>query len=264
MLAPAQLPEHFAAWNRRHGAPCGYERRWRMLLRGCYSAQAWQRGCGPFAIQPGNNATRRFEYPWAFHAADLSRPRTIVELGGSLSGLQFVLARLGHRVLNVDPGLAAGGLGWAVDQASIARLNRWFGTDVRLLNTTLDQAGLADGSVDLLLSISVLEHLTPAELALALEHARRCLRPGGRFIITLDLFLNLEPFTARRRNEYGTNQNVRRMIGDGGLQLAQGRPDELFGYAQFDPQRILENLERYLIGSYPVLTQCIVLEKPAA
>ena len=31
-----------------------------------------------------------------------------------------------------------------------------------------------------------------------------------------------------------------------------------------DAQRILSNLEQYMVGSYPVLTQCIVLEKPRA
>lgn len=264
MLAPHQLPEEFAAWNLRYGAPSGYDRPRRALFRRFYSAEAWLRLRGPFAIQPGNNSTRRFEYPWTFHAADLSRPRTIVELGGSLAGPQFVLGRLGHRVINVDPGLEAAGLGWPVDQASISRLNRWFGTDVRLINTTLDRAGLADGSVDVMFSISVLEHLTPEELTAVMRHAGRCLRPGGRFIITLDLFLNLAPFTSRTKNEYGMNQDVRRMAAESGLTLVHGKPAELHGYAEFDPQAILSRLECYLIGSYPVLTQCIVLEKPAA
>jgi len=263
MLAPARLPENFAAWNRHHGAPLGYDRPRRALFRRFYSDDAWLRLSGPFAIQPGNNSTRRFEYPWTFHAADLSQPRTVVELGGSLAGPQFVLARLGHRVINVDPGLEADGLGWPVDQANIDRLNAWFGTDVRLINTTLDRAGLADESVDVMFSISVLEHLTQAELTLVMRHAGRCLRPGGRFIITLDLFLNLAPFTARLENEFGANQDVRRMVAESGLRLAQGDPAELNGFPEFDPQRILTHLERYLIGSYPVLTQCIVLEKPA-
>jgi SAM-dependent methyltransferase len=264
MLAPIQLPENFAAWNRQYGAPAGYERPRRTLFRSLYSDEAWLKLGGPFAIQPGNNSTRRFEYPWTFHAADLSQPRTIVELGGSLAGPQFVLAQQGHRVLNVDPGLEAGGLGWLVDQANINRLNGWFGTDVRLINTTLDRAGLADDSVDLIFSISVLEHLTARELTLVMQHAGRCLRPGGRFVITLDLFLNLAPFTERLNNEYGTNQDVRRMIAESGLDLLVGDRAELNGFAAFDPQLILSRLEQYLIGSYPVLTQCIVLEKPAA
>lgn len=262
MLAPVQLPKHFAAWNRAHGAPIGFERPRRTLFRRFYSDEAWLRLAGPFAIQPGNNSTRRFEYPWAFQAAGLSQPADVVELGGSLAGLQFVLARLGHRVTNVDPGLEAGGLGWPVDQASITRLNGWFGTDVRLANTTLDRAGLADASVDTIFSISVLEHLTDDELTSVMQHARRILRPGGRFVITLDLFLNLAPFTRREKNEYGTNKNVRRMAEESGLELLQGERAELNGFPEFNAASVQENLERYLIGSYPVLTQCIVLGKP--
>lgn len=263
MLAPGVLPEAFAAWNRMHGAPAGFERPRRALLRRFYSDEAWLRLCGPFAIQPGNNSTRRFEYPWAFHAANLSPACNIVELGGSLAGFQFALSQSGYRVVNVDPGLNAEGLGWPVEQASIARLNGWFGTDVRLVSTTLDKAEIPDGSVDVLYSISVLEHLTETELTSVMKHAQRCLRPGGQFIITLDLFLNLSPFTRRDRNQYGTNQDVRWMVEYSGLRLAQGDPAELNGFPAFAPENILIKLEDYLIGSYPVLTQCIVLEKPA-
>ena len=263
MLAPARLSDDFAAWNRTHGAPSGFVRTRRLLLRRFYSDEAWLRLCGPFAVQPGNNSTRCFEYPWAFSIARLSRASNIVELGGSLAGFQFVLSQAGHRVVNVDPGLDAKGLGWPVDEASIARLNGLFGTDVRLLNTTLDRAALPDGSVDVMFSISVLEHLTEMEVLSVMMHAQRCLRPGGQFIITLDLFLNLSPFTRRIRNQYGVNKDVRWMIEQSGLRLAQGDPAELNGFPTFDPEHILSKLEEYLIGSYPVLTQCIVLEKPA-
>jgi SAM-dependent methyltransferase len=262
MLAPVQLPEEFAVWNRTHGAPAGYERPRRSLFRRFYSDESWLRLSGPFAIQPGNNSTRRFEYPWAFHAADLSQPRTIVELGGSLAGLQFVLARAGHHVINVDPGLEASGLGWDVTPENIARLNDWFSTDVRLINTTLDQAGLADESVDVMFSISVLEHLTHQELTEVMRHARRVLRREGRFVITLDLFLNLAPFTARDRNEYGTNQSVCQMVEESGLEITTGKRAELFGFPEFDATTIQAQCERYMIGSYPVLTQCMVLRKP--
>lgn len=217
---------------------------------------------GPFAVQPGNNSTREFEYPWVFENADLGSNKTIVELGGSLAGMQFVLSRQGHRVINVDPGMEAAGLGWEVNPESIARLNQMFGTNVRLENTTLDAAGLPDESVDLILSVSVLEHLVDAELGEVMRQARRVLRSGGRFVITLDLFLNLHPFTRRESNEYGSNKNVRELTEASGMTLVVGDRSELYGFPEFDPERILSNLERYLVGSYPVLTQCIVLQKP--
>ena len=41
------------------------------------------------------------------------------------------------------------------------------------------------------LSMSVLEHLPEDDIKEVMEHAYRCLKPGGRFIITLDLFLKI-------------------------------------------------------------------------
>src|SRR5262245_23919355 len=100
MLAPATVPEEFLAWNQMHGAPFGYQRIKRRFLRRFYSEEALQRLRGPFAIQ-GNNTTREYEYPWAYHAARFVSKKKVVEIGGSLSGFQFVLSREGHEVVNV-------------------------------------------------------------------------------------------------------------------------------------------------------------------
>ena len=178
-----------------------------------------------------------------------------------LSGFQFVLSREGHEVVNVDPGMGAAGVGWPVDEGSIRKLNGWFDARVTLRNTTIGRAGLADDYYDLFVSISVLEHLPESDLREVMEHAHRCLRPGGRFLITLDLFLNLEPFTTRTSNEWGRNQNVRSVVEMSGMRLVGGERAQLCGYAEFSTEAILANLEKFYIGSYPVLTQCIILEK---
>ena len=261
MLAPNKLPEEFISWNRKYGAPSGYERPRRSLFRCFYSNESWLRLRGPFAIQPGNNSTRHFEYPWAFSRANLSSPQNIVEIGGSLAGFQFVLSRLGHKVTNIDPGLNAEGLGWPVNRQTISQLNKLFDTNVCLINTTFDKANLPTESVDIIFSISVLEHLTENEFLTVMKEAFRCLRVGGQFIITLDLFLNLSPFTEAVENSYGTNKSVKQMIEYSGLHLIHGIPKELNGFEEFRPSKILELLDCYMIGSYPVLTQCIVLQK---
>jgi len=261
MLAPSKLPEHYGVWNGRHGAPFGHTRPNRRLLRRFYSDQAWRKLRGPFSIQ-GNSATREFEYPWAFHVAELGTRRRIVEIGGSLSGFQFVLSQEGHEVVNVDPGLDAAGLGWPSDQASMRELNALFGTNVVLKSSTIGKADLPDASYDLFFSISVLEHLPEADVREVMEHAWRCLKPGGRFVLTVDLFLNLEPFTKRTSNEYGRNIDVRQMIESSKLRLLVGERSQLFGYPEFSTEPILANLETYLVGAYPVLTQCMVLQKP--
>ena len=164
-------------------------------------------------------------------------------------------------MVNVDPGMGAAGVGWPSDESSIRKLNAWFDASVTLKNTTIGKAALEANYYDLFVSISVLEHLPEADLREVMEHAHRCLKPGGRFLITLDLFLNLEPFTRRTRNEWGTNQDVRAMVGMSGMKLVEGDRAQLYGYPEFSAEAILANLEKFYIGSYPVLTQCIILEK---
>ena len=178
-------------------------------MRRFCSDETLQRLRGPFGIQP-NSTTRTYEYPWAYYTAELNTPKRILEIGGSLSGLQFVLSGEGHQVINVDPGMSAAGVGWPSDEAGIRRLNSWFHTSVVLKSTTIRKANLTDNYYDLVLSISVLEHLPAEDIREVMEHAYRCLKPGGRFIITLDLFLNLQPFTSRASNEWG--QKSRRSL----------------------------------------------------
>jgi SAM-dependent methyltransferase len=177
--------------------------------------------------------------------------------------LQFTLAQAGCKVVNVDPGMEAAGVGWPCDANSIARLNRIFGTDVELRNTTIEKAALADNEFDRAFSISVIEHLPPVDAANVMAHAFRCLKPGGLFVITVDLFLNLAPFTARARNNYGHNQNVRELISRQPWQLVAGRPDELFGHPEFAADKIQSRLDEFFVGDYPALAQCLVLQKPA-
>jgi predicted SAM-dependent methyltransferase len=260
MLAPSTVPEKFLAWNEAKGAPFGYNRPKYHYFRHFYSDEALQRLRGPFAIQ-GNSTTRTYEYPWAYYAAEFDTRKKIVEIGGSLSGLQFVLSREGHEVVNVDPGMRATGVGWPSDQSSIRKLNSWFSTSVTLKSTTIGKANLPDNYYDLFLSISVLEHLPEEDIREVMEHAYRCLRPGGHFIITLDLFLNLEPFSKRSSNEWGKNQDVRWLVEISRMKLITGDRSQLFGYPEFSSEAILANLEKYFMGNYPVLTQCMVLEK---
>src|SRR5438046_146307 len=101
MLAPQRIPSSFETWNRRWGAPRGLERgRWPILRRREVQWRA-PRLVGPFGFQL-NNDTRRFEYPWAFHSVPVEPGMRCLEVGGSLSGFQFVLAWSGAEVVNVD------------------------------------------------------------------------------------------------------------------------------------------------------------------
>jgi SAM-dependent methyltransferase len=262
VIGRRQLPPHFEAWNRRWGAPFG--KRARHLVRSPQLRLRFPRMVGAFGFQPDNSNTRRFEYPWAFHAVPVSPGTTVVEIGGSLAGLQFALASEGATVLNVDPGERAA-IGWPVDPATIARLNRAFGTDVELRNCFLEEAELPDASVDVVYSISTIEHIPVELLPSILAEVNRILVPGGRFVLTVDLFLDLEPFSDQTRNITGTNVDVRWLVERAGLELEQGDRRELLGYPEFDPKRIMGNLFSYEYGAfYPSLAQALVLVKPPA
>jgi hypothetical protein len=91
----------------------------------------------------------------------------------------------------------------------------------------------------------------------------RCLKPGGLFVVTTDLFLDTTPFSDQPRNVYGENISIQWLESLAPFRLKSGDRRELLGYPEFDSKRILANLREYLIGSYPALAQCLVLEKAA-
>lgn len=262
MLARRQIPAEYRVWNKQWGAPFGHptrtaQRYWGKLL----SEDLKTKLAGPFSIQP-NSDTREFEYPWAFHAVPLKPDMRVVEVGGGLSGFQFVLSRFCREVVNVDPGLRAKGRGWHCDTESISRLNHLFSASVQLRNCTIQDAQLEEGAYDIVYSLSVMEHLTEDEFWETTEHVWRCLRTGGKFVLTVDLFLNLSPFTQRKSNEFGVNFPAGALSEFRTFALLQGEPCEMYGSSSFDKELIQANLENYYVGRYyPALAQCFVLEK---
>ena len=258
MLAPRELPDQYRHWNLVHGAPHGYTRKRLEILKKFIPPKVWEQLRGPFSIQ-GNNPTRVFEYPWAYDSASLKPGMRILEIGGGLSGFQFVLSKIGCNVVNVDPGMDK--LGWPCNQESMNTLNRRFKTNVELRNTTVSESNLEEESYDRAFSISVIEHLSDAEILEVIKHTYRSLKTGGLFIMTIDLFLNLSPFTQLDSNEFGKNRNVRWIIEQSSFEISLGNRNELFGFPEFNHEQIQSELEKYMIGYYPVLTQCLVLRK---
>ena len=256
MLARAQFPPAYDHWNSQWHAPYGHRSRLTRLLG---DSALGVRARGPFAWQP-NNSTRAFEYPWAYERIRArGRGLHVAEVGGSLAGLQFVLAAEGDHVTNVDPGLKAKGKGWELSASAHARLCRVFRAPVELMDATIDTAPIPAHSLDVLISVSALEHFAPDDLAAFARTATRLLKPGGVVILTIDLFLDLVPFSRKTANEFGLNIDVRQLLRDAKLELVEGNPRELYGFPEFDAQRVLEELPTYLIGSgYPALSQCIV------
>lgn len=263
MLARRQLPDDYRAFNEKHGAPFGNQRfHVRQLKRRLGRLHPLTiRSAGPYAFQP-NNTLREVEYPWVFEQVSrLGHHLVVVDVGASLGGMQYTLARAGHEVHAVDPGMQASGRGWEVDPDFHQRLAAVFKAPVRLHPTTLDQTDLADGSVDVVMSISTIEHFGQGDLEAFAEHARRVLRPGGHVVLTIDLFLDLQPFTSRERNRYGVNTDVRHLLEMLGGELVFGDSRELCGFPEFDPARIQCELAEYKLGAgYPAMSQLVVAQ----
>lgn len=172
-----------------------------------------------------------------------------------------MLAKAGVDVVNVDPGERAA-VGWPVNQESIGRLNRAFGTHVELRNCFLEEAGLEPESFDLVYSISTIEHIPAEHLPSILAEVKRVLTPGGHCVLTVDLFLDLAPFSHRTSNVTGSNIDIRWLVEQSGLELEQGDRAELYGFPEFDPKRVMGNLFSYQYGAYyPSLAQALVLVK---
>jgi SAM-dependent methyltransferase len=256
MLAPFRLPDSYAQFNRRHHAPDGTVLRHRLRRLGRSRLRLLL--AGPYAWQ-SNNTTRAFEYPWAHEQIQkLGRNLVIADVGASLAGLQFTLAKEGHEVHAVDPGLNATGLGWGVDPTFHQRLAETYRAPVQLHPTIFQEAGFAENSLDVVLSVSTIEHFGPDDLQSFADTARRALKPGGHLVLTIDLFLDLIPFTDRERNRWGTNMSVAALIEALDATIVVGDPDVLYGFPEFDARRIQTDLSQYLIGAYPTLTQCVV------
>jgi ubiquinone/menaquinone biosynthesis C-methylase UbiE len=166
-----------------------------------------------------------------------------------------VLAQEGMSVTNVDPGEA----GFTVRRRWVDAANAVFDTAVRLYESRLQDVPLADQSFDAVVCISTLEHISLNEIMRILSHVRRVLRRDGRFILTVDLFPNLFPFTRREYNEFGTNVPVWRMLTTNGFDIVAGEPTECFSAPGFEPVEILSRLEEFAVGEdYPAMVDTLV------
>ncbi|MCR4263123.1 MAG: class I SAM-dependent methyltransferase [Candidatus Roizmanbacteria bacterium] len=272
MIAKKELPEKYKEWNLKWGAPYGYVY---PQLAKVISTKAildylvkfpplkklrlFRRISGYFGSQP-NNTTRIYEYPWAFDVGISHSRQKVLDIGGGFGGFQFVLSKAGLNVVNIDPSDADHS--WLYTKSYFDFLNDAYDTDVILIQNTLDKAKIKDSSIDTIFCISVIEHLSDKDRRILLKHARRVLKKGGRFVLSVDLFLDLIPFSEKSQNKWGQNVKITDIIDESNLTLDIGQKDELYGFKEFKYKTILGRLDKYLIGSgYPALSQLFVLRK---
>jgi SAM-dependent methyltransferase len=261
------LPEEYVRFNTRWGSPGGLpEAAGASLGERLVAPKAEY---GPFAYQLVSG-TREFEYAWTYHAAQTFPGARVLDVGGGVGGLQFVFALEGCEVVNVDP-MHEGADGWpsghpsarfAIDIDTHDRVNQAFGTNVTIIPKLLQDADLTEESFDRVVCVSVIEHLPEKDAQEVMALIGRLLKPGGRFATTVDLFLDLKPFGVLTENFYGTNVDVAKLVAASGLELVEGDPRELFGFEEFDRDRIVEQLDDIMVSKrYPVVSQALVLQK---
>ncbi|GII81014.1 S-adenosylmethionine-dependent methyltransferase [Sphaerisporangium rufum] len=273
MIGRRELPQEQQEWNQRWGVPYG---------RDCKDLSIAQRiddpdpsRFGPFAYQR-NNHTRLFEYPWAYFTAAVEPGMRVVDVGGGLGGLQFVLASEGCEVVNVDPEARqvqdwADKRGWTgfpsvgvpLTEQNHKRLNDAFKTDVRLVTDKIQDVDLPKGTFDRAFCLSVIEHVGQEEARDMLRAMHSLLRPGGLVLLTIDLFLDCKPFGVLDHNVWGTNVDVYEMVSGLGFEVAAGDPRELLGFPEWDYERVVSHIPDYLMGYFSALSQAIALRKPA-
>lgn len=151
------------------------------------------------------------------------RPSDVVlELGSARGDVTFLLSRHAREVVGVDAAPEA----IAMAEAARARLGignvRWLEADVA------DLCSVADGSVDAVAAIDLVEHVDDPTLASMLRECRRVLRHGGRLgIYTPDRAHYVErmkahDFVLRQFPQHVAVRRVeeyRRFLADAGLAI---------------------------------------------
>lgn len=134
----------------------------------------------PLGLRTFIRWSKVWEYPWLWFNA-ISRLRhdglRVVDLGSELSPMPWILALLGARVTIVE-----------ATEALIPhweKLREHLRVDIDWLITDSERIPLADGQVDLITSLSVLEH--QPDKAAAMAEISRVLRPGGALALSFDI-----------------------------------------------------------------------------
>jgi SAM-dependent methyltransferase len=141
-------------------------------------------GVNEFATQHGlrtfYNWSKIWEYPWLWYTCLHSvnwHETTLLDLGSEKSPMPWILATLGAKVILVE-----------VDPQWVPfwdRLRRELMVDVNWFVANSEQLPVADASVDVVTSFSVVEH--QLDKARAIEEVTRVLKRNGLLAISFDV-----------------------------------------------------------------------------
>ena len=136
-------------------------------------------------VDPLYDWSRRAEYPFVARTLAGLAPSRILDAGAGVTFLPLFLSRLGHCVdcLDSDGGYPAR-MGAVLGQLGETHRVRYFEGDLA------GSFELSGSPYDVVLSVSVIEHLDPQVRERAVQGLCRLLRPGGLLILTLDVSLS--------------------------------------------------------------------------
>jgi SAM-dependent methyltransferase len=136
-----------------------------------------------------HNWSRIWEYPFVYHNIEKwrrSRPATsmpvVVDLGSGVTFFPYVIAQLGTKVVCTDVDPVCG-----VDFDRASRVISAMPGSVEFKLSDGGKLPFESQEADLVYCISVIEHVTHFEAMI--REVRRILKPGGVFILTIDLDL---------------------------------------------------------------------------
>jgi len=129
---------------------------------------------------------RCVEYPWIIDSLGEHQCQLIIDAGAGISSLPLLLAKRGHKVITVDPHETNR------TNTPINTWNEWGFLDYHTLNSQITSFNIPyedlddELTVDVVVSVSVIEHLTCKTRQNFLKKANRQLKKGGTLLLTVD------------------------------------------------------------------------------
>lgn len=181
------------------------------------------------------NVNRYWEYPWAYFHSRLRPGMRVLDAG---AGYSSFLQHLQERVPDVEYHAADPCFEWAKPRQL---------SGVALSTAPLERLDHPDSSFDVIFCLSVMEHLLVSAQLAAIGSLARCLRPGGRLVLTLDYFLDWPRWheaRERKRQWYSWlpndgNIDASALVRASGLDLNDpGRVDDHPGTGTFEDKDV--------------------------
>jgi SAM-dependent methyltransferase len=204
--------------------------------------------------------SRRWEFPWAFHAISYLYPReqtlprvisgeifTALETGSGFTEFPFWLAANGWTVTGTDVDASC-----EIKWAKMVRNAEFPSGPPKFQISDMEQLGFSDNLFDMVYSISAIEHT--ADPVKAVSEMIRVVRPGGAIIFTCDICNAGQQGLGRTEFE-----EIQFLLGDtvapllpcrhvlpGGLLTSTWKQKQIDGFLRSSAKGLLSDLGLYL------------------